>query len=197
MFPLIDEEGDDFMFPFGGGGGGAVSPVTALGLAMQTCFPWETTNNTSVGEGQIFFGLMSAPVSQQITRLGLPVDQAGVTPGAGINGCALYSANATDAVLLAQTADMTSAFESVVPGECAEGLLTEPFNQVAGTPYYFAVSANFTGTALRVFVQGAATIGPYNGFYLYPFLGSQSVFPASFDPSAAAQLGVMLCGYAR
>lgn len=166
-----------------GSGGSSASFLTPeLGFAIATLpGPWAATNGSTAINNEIVATLATAAKSATITKLGTWIGGAGVTPGAGVNGLAIYS---EAGVLLAATGDMTAAFETV---GYAEGTLTQSVQIVAGTNYYLAYQNNFTGTqpAIPGFVPAPSSGVPaIHGHYPHLFITGQTSWPASFTPSS-------------
>jgi hypothetical protein len=180
----------------GSGGGGtqycvAGPAVTALGLGLLTVDPSACGTVNTLSNEVLFAFLVTAPNSQAVTKLGIWVTTAGVTPGAGVNRLALFSETGT---LLEQTGDMTTAFEST---GWAEGTISS-YNIVAGTNYYLAVLASFTGTIPDAAELAATTAVPgLNGHYLAVGLNGQATMPSSITPSTMTTQSRVYALYAR
>jgi hypothetical protein len=100
-------------------------------------------------------------------------------------------------VQLAVTSDMTTAFQST---GWAEGTLATNPTITAGTDYFIALQANFTGTLLQVASQQASNTVPslLSGTqYLTLSNSSFSSLPSSFTPGSASANKNMLIMYAR
>ena len=130
--------------------------------------------------------------------LGVLLAQAGVTAGSGVNELGLFLESNGD--LVAQTGDMTSAFEST---GYAEGVIANPgsissYNITEGTNYYLAFLSSFTGTNPKP--AGIATLlqaGTLNGHYIARYETSQAIMPSSITPSSMNLLTFTMCMWAR
>jgi hypothetical protein len=171
--------------------------ASSLGIRLTSAL-FTTANSTgALGNEVFYYCRATAWYGGQITKLGAMVAVAGVTPGAGVNRMALFSVAST-AELLAETGDMTSAFEST---GYAEGTLGTAYDLVAGTDYFLVVLTSFTGTA-PVLTRAALSVSalpPFAGTeYITGFSGgSQAAMPGSFTPSSETQAGSILCLYGR
>ena len=183
----------DGTFPSAAGASPAGPAVTSLGLGLLTAHPFQCTSNENLADGQLVFCLATAQKSQAITKLGIAMFRAGVTPGAGVNQLALYS---EAGVLLTNTGDMTSAFETGPPS-WAEGSCTS-HSIVQGTDYYMAVLTSFTGTAPGFIASDAsANVAALNGHFLGQVFTGQSTLPGSVTPAIAHSHVFSYAMYAR
>jgi hypothetical protein len=150
--------------------------MASYGLALATSLPASSVSTLTAINETIFVGRCTAYKTTSITTLGVWINTGGVTPGAGVNRLAIYSAAGA---LLQQTGDMTSAFESI---QFAEGAITSQA-VVAGTDYYLAVLSSFTGTQ-PVFGRASTNfaIPVLNGIYTDGSIASQATVPASIAP---------------
>lgn len=161
---------------------GLVNEATMLGLAIEplSVFGCAAANalTAQVLVAQLGVAIASVPAN----KLGIWIKGAGVTPGAGINGLAIYSAAG---LLLGQTGDMTAAFQ--VANSYQEGTVGTPPALSAGTKYYVCALANFTGTAPTIpGTVTTANIPSIRGNLPALSLTAQAAFPASFNPGALA-----------
>lgn len=172
--------------------GGPAGPSPAgYGLGLLTLNPMLVATDGASGAAVFLVVLATAAQNVNVTKLGCWVASAGVTPGAGTNTMALYS---EAGVLIAQTGDMTAAFEAT---GFQEGTITSTA-LAAGTNYYLAVLTDFTGTTPYLYSYNASVIPPaLNGHYPSLFIGSQTSMPASFTPSTAGANGQTYVMYAR
>jgi hypothetical protein len=158
--------------------GGQDDPA-AYGLAMWTCPLFGCAGTLGPNAETLILVLARAPVTATIGHLGAWIDAAGVTPGPGVNGLAVYSAAG---VLLAATADMTTAFEGTT---YAEGALTASVPIVAGTDYYLANPAFVAGPGL-VSYPVIRTVYPSVAYF------GQTSFPASVSIAGGTPAGTPL-----
>lgn len=175
--------------------GGGLS-AAAMGTPIATVGPSLVSNLVTI-TAQVFVAfLATAGASVTLTKLGTYLRTAGVTPGAGVNQMAVYSAAG---LLLAQTADMTAAMSAA--GLC-EGTLTAPVPVVAGTNYYLALLPNFTGTAIQTIgfagqALNSAAAPLFGGVLPNLFAAGQAALPASFVPSSLGAGGSVNYLYGR
>lgn len=175
------------------GGGSVASGVSpaGYGLGLLTMQPYEPGTSLTLTDTSIFLTLVTAAVSKSITKMGVYLTRAGVTPGVNANGLALYS---EAGVLLGQTADMTTAFESTL---WAEGTLTAAVPVVAGTNYFWGISGSFTGTTAQVAAIFTNVLDSgLNGHFPAEQL-TGTAFPASFTPGAGLSTSLVTLGYGR
>jgi hypothetical protein len=166
---------------------GGASPPAMLGLLLWTIPPELAFMSGNPPTGDVFFSLAQAAASGSVGHLGTIVRQAGVTPGAGLNAMAIYSAAG---VLLGNTGDMTAQFEAT---GYVEGAIT-PVSIVAGQSYYLGISQNFTGTVAQFAGASVPVPTPAIRANYSPVYESSSVWPASFTPSGllAASVATLL-----
>jgi hypothetical protein len=157
------------------------TPATApavFGLAMWTIPMYQANLTTSYSTETLVAVMAYAATTVTITKLGLWVVTAGAAPGSGVNGLALYSTTGTK---LAQTGDMTSAFETA---GYVEGTLTTSYTLTAGTSYYI-VYLNNLSTAPVLATDGSPGLFPVvRGYYPSVVAYGQTSFPTSFTPSS-------------
>ena len=158
--------------------------LTGLGLQLATMAIPAINGNMSATAQRMLVFLCTAPQTVTVSTLGAWLEVAAVTAGTGVNRLALF----TEAgVLLQQSADMTTAFQSAVSGTYipVEGAITSQ-QLTAGSNYWLGLISNFTGTA-PAFGGNANLSVAYpqvNGHYLAGYVASQATVPASFTPSA-------------
>lgn len=174
---------------------GGLSPA-AMGTPIATMSPLAATGLVTAPAQSLSVFLATAGQTATLTALGTYVHTAGVTAGAGVNRLAIYTAAG---VLLAQTADLTAAFGAAA---LAEAALTTPVGVQAGTNYYLAILANFTGTAVQTIgVAGQALNSAgtplFGGVLPNLFSGGQASMPASFTPSGLSVGGSLAYIYGR
>ena len=165
--------------------------LAGLGLGILTLNPYSCNASAALTAEDVFFTLVTATASRSISTLGTWLFTAGATTGSGVNVLGLYSEAGS---LLEQTGDMTTAFEST---GFAEGSIT-PYSLVAGTNYYLAITANFTGTTAHC--AGRSTTLPpsnLNGHYLTGYLASQATLPGTITPSSLSATGSSCFIYGR
>jgi hypothetical protein len=157
-----------------------------LGLAMQTV-PLYSCSGTLPPAAQTFvLVLAQAQASVTLNKLGIWPDTAGATPGAGINGLALYSEAGT---LLGQTGDMTAAFETT---GYAEGTITGGAPVTWGTNYYLGVLCNLGTPPLFIAGPGLASYPAIRGHYPSVVAFGQAAFPSTVTPSSMTPAGTPL-----
>jgi hypothetical protein len=158
-----------------------ISEAKSLGLAIEPV-SWTACVSTISRAAQAFAAELGvAAQSAVVNKLGVWIQAAGGTPGAGVNGLAIYSAAG---VLLAQTGDMTAGFETA--NSYQEGTLGSSVQVVAGTKYYLAMLTNLTSPlpfVAGVLFQGA--MPAVRGNNPSVFITGQASFPASFNPATA------------
>jgi len=170
--------------------------TAGLGLGLLAVNPAYAASSASGNSEQLSITLCTATASKTVTTLGIMVTQAGVTPGAGVNVLAMYSESGE---LLAQTGDMTSAFEST---GFAEGAIGNPggitsYALTEGTNYYLAWLSSFTGTIPKFGgVNTGSTGQALNGHYVMRNLTSQTSLPALITPSSMNSYTFCTCMYA-
>jgi hypothetical protein len=162
--------------------GSSINDASGMGLAFWTMPPNMcvlATGNTAAN-GNLLLGMAVAVKAQTLTKLGVNVVVAGVTPGAGVNRLVLYS---SAGALLGQTVDMTAAFQGT---GYIEGALTVSVPATAGTEYYLGIVTSFTGTNPTISGLSGSVNLPENIRSNYPniFFTGQATVPASFTPSA-------------
>ena len=182
---------------FGQPGSAGGPTIAGLGLGLLTANPDYCITNSAASNEQLNVMLCTATVTKAVTTLGALVLTAGATPGSGVNELALYSEAGT---LVAQTGDMTTAFETL---GFAEGAIANPgsitsFTVIAGANYYLASAVSFTGTQPH-FAGVAAANQTYalNGHYMSRFLGSQATMPGTITPSSMSAQPTTILFYAR
>lgn len=176
----------------GGPGGlstsGAGTPLASMSLAGATSLV------TVPAQAFVVF-LATAGATATLTTLGTYLHAAAATPGAGVNRLGIYTAGG---VLLAQTGDMTTAFQSA---GLAEGALSSAVAVQAGQNYYLALLPNFTGTAVQTLGASGSALNSglplFGGLYPCLFSGGQASMPASFTPSGLSPGGSINFVYGR
>jgi hypothetical protein len=174
---------------------GGLSPA-AMGTPIASVAPLLLNNLVTLTAQTFVAFLCTAGSTVTLGTLGTYLRTAGVTPGAGVNRLAIYSAAG---VLLAQTADMTAAMQ--VAGLC-EGALTAPVPVQAGQDYYLAALPNFTGTPIQTLgfagqALNSAAAPLLGGVLPNLFTVTQAAMPASFVPSALSAGGSVNYVYGR
>lgn len=167
-----------------------------MGTPIASVAPLHANNLVTITAQTFVAFLCTAGSSVQLSTLGTYLHTAGVTPGAGVNRLAIYSAAG---VLLGQTGDMTAQMQ--VAGLC-EGALTAPVPVGAGQNYYLALLPNFTGTPIQTtgFAGQAlnSSAAPlFGGVLPNLFTGAQAAMPASFTPSGLSSGGSVNFVYGR
>ena len=164
--------------------------VAGFGLALASCQPLYTAAATGTNE-TLFLARMTARESASITKLGCWITTAGVTPGAGVNLLAIFTAAGAQ---LQVTGDLTSAMEST---GIVEGTITSQA-VVAGTDYWIGLLTSFSGTAAHFAgASAAAAIPEINGVYSAGSIASQATMPASITPSSLTLLATPPFLYGR
>lgn len=158
--------------------------------------PTAVTGLVTVGAQTFVAFLATAAATATLTTLGTYLHTAGVTPGAGVNRLAIYSAAG---VLLSQTGDLTAAMQAA---GLVEGALAAPVAVQAGQNYYLALLPNFTGTPIQTLgVNGQAlnnAASPlFGGLLPNLFTPGQASMPASFTPSSLGAGGSLNFIYGR
>ena len=184
------------------GGGGYGATAAGLGLALMTMNPAQIDAAQQIFGNYLHWAICTAVSAQTITTLGALLQTAGATPGAGINGMAIYTAatNITAATLLQQTADMTAVMSGAAG--YIEGALAAPVTLAVGQNYYITATSNWTGAGM-FFGAGASQLASYtganiiNGINLVAAKSAQTSFPATFTPSSSNQLIAVPMMYAR
>jgi hypothetical protein len=165
--------------------------VAGFGLALASCQPAAASTATTAVNETLYLARMTARLSASITKLGCWITGAGVTPGAGVNLMAIYSAAGA---LLQSTGDLTTALEST---GIAEGTITSQA-VVAGTDYWIGLLTSYSGTAPHFAgTSAAAAIPAVNSVYSAGSVASQATMPASFTPSSLTGLATPPFLYGR
>ena len=172
---------------------GTGGPTTAaLGYGIQTIGLHQCGSSSGgiVNERAIWMAA-TAVQSVTISKLGVLLAIAGVTPGAGINGLAIFSASGS---LMSNTGDMTSAFEST---GVAEGTLQSSQSLTEGTTYLLLMVSSFSGT-VPLFYGNTPGNFPLalNGVAFTGFIASYTSF-AGFTPGSSSANGHWLWIYGR
>ena len=170
--------------------------AAAAGTPIATIPPLLVSSLVTVPAQSLVAFLATAGASVTLSTLGTYLHTAGVTPGAGVNRLAIYSAAGA---LLAQTADMTAAMQAA--GLC-EGALTAPVPVQAGTNYYLAMLDNFTGTSPQTIgfagqALNSSAAPMFGGLLPNLFTGGQASMPASFTPGSLGAGGSVNYIYGR
>lgn len=173
-----------------GAQGWGVTPA-GLGLAMLSNPPQLCPNQANCTDKQQFCVLVTCVQSVTLSHIGCYLQQAGITPGTGINGMAIYAE--AGGAALATSSDMTVAMEST---GYVEGTLS--LAVTAGTNYYIALLTSFSGTIPKVnAVQTTlAAVTLFNGHYIGGTLAAQSSF-GSLTPSGLSASNDTWCMWAR
>jgi hypothetical protein len=130
----------------------------------------------------LYMSLVTAGASGTITKLGTVLSGGGSTPGAGVNGLAIYS---EAGALLANTASLTTAFEGT-------GLVEASISSVsivAGTNYYLCFQSCFATNTLDVMTGNGFLdfeAGSINGHVLCLGFFSSTTWPSTVTVSSAA-----------
>ncbi len=163
------------------GGITAETWINSLGLEFATLpHPFLCPSGITFGAQVLSCYLTYATRAATLDHLGCWIGVAGATPGAGINGLAIYSSDsATLATLQAQTGDMTAVFTTVGYGE---GVLTAPYAVKANTNYWLAALHNLTSVPTWPGQTAATTLPDINGQRIRGFKAAQASFPATFNP---------------
>jgi hypothetical protein len=165
--------------------------VAGYGLALASLQPPAASTATTAVNETLYLVRVTARVSASITKLGCWITGAGVTPGAGVNLIAIYSATGTQ---LQVTADLTTALEST---GIAEGTITSQA-VVAGTDYWLGLLTSYSGTAPHFAgASAAAAIPAVNSVYSAGSVASQATMPASITPSSLTGLATPPFLYGR
>ena len=165
--------------------------VAGYGLALASLQPSAASTATTAVNETLYLARVTARVSASITKLGCWITTAGVTPGAGVNLIAIYSATGTQ---LQVTADLTTALEST---GIAEGTITSQA-VVAGTDYWLGLLTSYSGTAPHFAgASAAAAIPAINSVYSAGSVASQATMPASITPSSLTGLATPPFLYGR
>lgn len=180
------------IYSLGGGGGGGLSPAS-IGLAIASFVNPFTATTNAMGDGESNAVLATALTGGSITKLGIAIAGAGITPGAGINKLAIFDSSGN---LLGQTVDMTTAFESA---GWAEGALTAPAAVTAGKNYYLWAVSSFSGTPPDYAGPNNVmnSTQPLNGVYLGGYAVGVVTVPASFTPSGLGSQNTLPAMYGR
>lgn len=158
---------------------GTPSDPALFGLALWT-IPLYSASLSYGPSAQTFVGVLTrSSVATTLTKLGTWIVTAGSGAGAGINGMALYSESGT---LLAQTGDMTAAFQTT---GYIEGTLASSYDITADTNYYIFFLNNFSTAPVLATNGSTGTFPTIRGHIASPVLFSQTSFPASFTPGSA------------
>jgi hypothetical protein len=164
--------------------------VAGFGLALASCQPLYTAAATGTNE-TLFLARMTARESASITKLGCWITTAGVTPGAGVNLMAIFTAAGAQ---LQVTGDLTTAIEST---GIVEGTITSQA-VVAGTDYWIGLLTSYSGTAPHFAgASAAAAIPEINGVYSAGSVASQATMPATITPSSLTGLATPPFLYGR
>jgi hypothetical protein len=165
--------------PFAAQQSGVVNDAAMFGLSFWSHSPYYCNYGHQLAVNTMVCILRPAEETVTINNLGVWVGAAGVTPGAGVNGLAIYS---VAGVLLGQTGDMTASFQST---GYFEGTISGGVGVTHGVYYYLALQHNFTGTA-PTFPSTQAVVGvpPIRSHYNEGYIPGQTSFPASFTPSS-------------
>lgn len=179
-----------FVPPASGGPAGATP--AALGLTALTTEPYACSATQVITGQSVYWVLVTAVQTATVTTMGTWVQTAGVTAGTGVNEMAVYSAAGT---LLQATGDASAAFGSTGIREAA---LSASLALIAGTSYYLALTANFTGTALVIYCQASSVAIPsINSNFVSLSDSGHATMPASFTPSGVSLNKSALFLYAR
>jgi hypothetical protein len=174
------------------GGGVALASLSNMKIATQ---PPVGTNGVGVLSNEVqYFARATAVANGPVTTLGCLVSVAGVTPGSGVNVLGIFT---TAGVLIAQTGDMTSEFESA---GWAEGTLGSTVVLTAGQDYLLGVLTSFTGTPPQItrMALQASVLPAFGGsIYLAGYSAGGQATMASFTPSAYTSSGSPLMIYGR
>lgn len=165
--------------------------VAGFGLALASMAPSLAGTATTAVNETLYLARMTARVSASITKLGCWITGAGVTPGAGVNLMAVFSAAGTQ---LQVTGDLTTAIEST---GIIEGTITSQA-VVAGTDYWIGLLTSYSGTAPHFAgASAAAAIPAINSVYSAGSSATQATMPASFTPSGLTGLATPPFLYGR
>jgi hypothetical protein len=172
---------------------GAGPSIGGLGLAMLSIDPRICATSVNYAAQDAYFVLVTCAVTKTITKLGAYIKTAGATTGTGINEMALYATSL--GAPLATTGDMTSAFETAGP-QYAEGTISGGYAVTAGTNYYIALLANFTGTVMVGYgSQATVAVPSLNSNVLGATITGQASWPS---PGSLSSLNnATYCMYAR
>jgi hypothetical protein len=164
-----------------------VAASEIFGLALWTTPLFSCSGTLGPAAETLVLVLAQAQQSGTLTHLGTWVDAGGVTPGGGVNGLAVYS---EAGILLGQTGDMTALMEGT---GFVEGTISGGAAVTAGTNYYLAELADFTGTSPAIVAgPGLAAYPEVNGHYPSVVAFGMLAFPASLTPSAMTEAGTPL-----
>ena len=165
--------------------------VAGFGLALASCQPLAASTATTAVNETLYLARMTARATTSITKLGCWITGAGVTPGAGVNLMAIFSAAGAQ---LQVTGDLTTALEST---GIAEGTITSQA-VVAGTDYWIGLLTSYSGTAPHFAgASAAAAIPAINSVYSAGSITTQATMPASFTPSSLTGLATPPFLYGR
>jgi hypothetical protein len=166
-------------------GAANVNDAQAVGLSFWSLDPRAAATGHGPNAQVMCCHLVRPVKSETISKLGIWVGGAGTTPGAGINGLAIYTlASLTSATLLGQSADATTAFET--PGYTELSIQGGGVAVTALKDYYLCLVHNFTG-GNPVFPASSAppgTLPEIRSYFMAIFFGGQASFPASFNPNS-------------
>lgn len=165
--------------------------VAGFGLALASMAPQAASTATTAVNETLYLARITAQKSASITKLGCWITGAGVTPGAGVNLMAVFSAAGAQ---LQVTGDLTTAIEST---GIIEGTITSQA-VVAGTDYWIGLLTSYSGTAPHFAGASAAAVIPQiNSVYSAGSLATQATMPASFTPSGLTGLATPPFLYGR
>jgi hypothetical protein len=165
--------------------------VAGFGLALASCAPSAASTATTGTNETLYLARITARESASITKLGCWLTGAGITPGAGVNLMAIFSATGTQ---LQVTGDLTTSLEST---GITEGTITSQA-VVAGTDYWIGLLTSYSGTAPHFAgTSAAAAIPEINGVYSAGSIASQATMPASITPSSLTLLATPPFLYGR
>lgn len=174
--------------------GGGDAMTARLGLAAQSMQP-ETINSSNLGlsSGVVAYQLVR-PVLSTITRCGLLLGAAGA--GAGPCQIGVYS---EAGILLASTADMTTAFTTAGNnGKTIEGVLSGgTFAWSTSANYYLAVCCLLAAQPTIAGQLSGVQLPAINGHIPNANQSGQTGLPASFTPASAGTPGASFYLYAR